>query len=122
MKKLILSLLLMLVVPMVFALTPTKQNEKAILFLSTRTIKYNIGVTPIQVKDIRAELKAIQKTNINYMHSVHSFYGSEINANLWMGLSCMCRDGGIAKPFIRYQVYTIDGITYLDVLFGSASW
>jgi len=102
--------------------TNDKLREQALNFLHTRTLSFDTGQIPQEVSNIKAELASLKRTNINYTHSVHSFYGNSIFGDAWMGLSCECRDGGIAKPFIKYQIIQSDGITYLEVLFGSKSW
>ncbi len=102
--------------------TNDKLRNQALAFLHVRTLHYDTAQIPKEVNNIRAEIASLKRSNINYTHSVHSFYGNNIDADVWMGLSCMSRDGGVAKPFIKYQIIQNNGITYLEVLFGNKNW
>jgi hypothetical protein len=127
MKKLTLVLAFLLVLSTsAFSTQPESSTDLVFLqFLSTRTLsrvsEYNYGIAPVKVTSIAAEIKALDKAKINYIHNVYEFRSPEL-------YSYSCNGEGVyqekakAKPFVKYMVYTKDNITYLEVLFGDVSW
>jgi len=102
--------------------TDTTALRDAKRFISERKIVYDI-VEPVQFSlDFAEVFDSISSSNINYTHSIHGFYGKQINSNMWTGLICESRGGGVPKKYIFYRVIEYENSIDIEVLFGNNDW
>ncbi|MFA7156765.1 MAG: hypothetical protein WC123_03640 [Bacilli bacterium] len=88
-------------------------------FLKNKKLSYNKEISPTYIKDLTLFQDSLDLNNINYTKVIHSFYGTKIKDDNWLGLSCVSACGRTPSKFIKYNVYVKDNIIYLIVLFGN---
>jgi hypothetical protein len=93
-------------------------RKQAIGFMRYRTGEFNRSEIPQEVTNMKAELAAISRTNMNYYHKVYEFRGNDIRIDMMFTMSAFCRVSDVKKPFIKYQITQKDWKTYLEVLVG----
>ena len=93
-------------------------RNQAIGFLRYRVGEFNKSEIPTEVSNMKAELAAIKRTNMNYRHKVYEFRGNDIRIDMIHTVSVVCRVSDKKKPFIKYQITQKDWNTYLEVLLG----
>jgi hypothetical protein len=93
-------------------------RKQAIGFLRYRAGEFNKSEIPKEVSNMKAELAAVKRTNMNYLHKMYEFRGNDIRIDMMRSVSAVCRVSDKKKPFIKYQITQKDWNTYLEVLLG----